>query len=45
MRDVVRRLLDEPEFAVNARAVADEMAGRASPSDVLQRAVSKARTE
>ncbi|MEV4644015.1 glycosyltransferase [Saccharopolyspora sp. NPDC049357] len=45
VRDVVRRLLGEPEFAVNARAVADEMAGQASPSDVLQRAVSKARTE
>lgn len=45
VRDMVRRLLDEPEFVVNARAVADEMAGQASPSDVLQRAVSKARTE
>lgn len=45
VRDMVRRLLDDPEFAVNARAVADEMEGQVSPSDVLQRAVSKARTE
>ncbi|WP_235876877.1 glycosyltransferase [Saccharopolyspora terrae] len=45
VRDMVRRLLDEPELVVNARAVADEMAGQVSPSDVLQRAVSKARTE
>lgn len=45
LRGMVRRLLDEPEFAAAARAVADEMASQASPSDVLQRAVSKARME
>lgn len=45
LRDTVRRLLDEPEFGVAARAVAEEMASQASPSDVLQRAVSKARME
>lgn len=38
-------MLDEPEFVVNGRAAGDEVEGQASPSDVLQRAVSKARTE
>lgn len=45
VRATVRRLLDEPEFAECARAVAEEMVSQPSPSDVLQRAVSRARME
>ncbi|TWG09056.1 UDP:flavonoid glycosyltransferase YjiC (YdhE family) [Saccharopolyspora dendranthemae] len=45
VRATVCRLLDEPEFAECARAVAEEMASQPSPSDVLQRAVSRARME
>ena len=45
VRAAVRRLLEEPGFTERARAVAGEMASMPSPSDVLQRAVSRARME
>jgi UDP:flavonoid glycosyltransferase YjiC (YdhE family) len=43
IRELARRLLSEPSFAVAARAVSAEMAGQPSPSSIIDRVVAAAR--